>query len=42
MLVSIYIGCSAVLLELACAAVEAQWPPESVPQVCNNNLVFTP
>ena len=36
-----YTGCSAVLLEIACGAVEAQWPPEDVPQVCSNNLVFT-
>ena len=37
-------GCSAVLLKVACAAVEVQRPPppHGVPQVCNNNLVFTP
>ena len=36
------VGCSAVLLELACGAVEGQWPPQGVLQVCNNYPVFTP
>ena len=36
------LGCSAVLLEIACGAVASQWPPQPVPPVCNNNLVFTP
>ena len=34
------VGCGAVLLEVACGAAASRMPPQEVPQVCNNDLVF--